>query len=150
MEEMRLTSPAFTDGQPIPQKYTSDGENLSPPLLIANVPTEAKSLALVVDDPDAPHGTFTHWMLWNLSPRLEKIEENAELRETVCGKNSWGHNNYGGPCPPSGTHHYHFMLYALNSTLDISGNSNREQLADAMEQHIIAVAQLVGVYSKKG
>jgi len=150
MTEMRLTSPAFADGQTIPEKYTCDGENLSPPLVIENVPAEAKSLALVVDDPDAPHGTFTHWMVWNLSPRQGRIEENAELRETVTGMNSWGHHNYQGPCPPSGTHHYQFRLYALKSTLDISGGSNREQLAEAMEQHIIAVAQLVGLYSKKG
>ncbi|GFO66529.1 hypothetical protein GMLC_01080 [Geomonas limicola] len=149
-QEMRLTSPAFQEGQAIPEKYTCDGENVNPPLTIAYVPPGTKSLALVIDDPDAPHGTFTHWMVWNLSPRQERIEENAELRETVCGKNSWGHNSYGGPCPPSGTHHYHFMLYALDSTLDISGNSNREMLANAMEDHIIAVTQLVGLYSKKG
>jgi len=149
MEEMRLTSPAFANGETMPAKYTCDGENVSPPLAIANVPPEAKSLVLIMEDPDAPHGTFTHWTLWNIRPRLERIEENAEPRETVGGKNSWGHNRYGGPCPPSGTHRYEFRLFALDTTLDISGNSNPEQLTDAMEDHIIALAQLTGLYAKK-
>lgn len=149
MEEMRLSSPAFGDQQRIPGKFTCDGENTSPPLEIANVPDKAKSLALVLEDPDAPYGTFIHWTLWNLSPRLSRIEENQEPRESVCGKNSWGHNRYGGPCPPTGTHRYEFRLYALDTYLDISGSSNRDQLQDAMEGHILAVARLTGLYSLK-
>jgi Raf kinase inhibitor-like YbhB/YbcL family protein len=150
MEEMRLTSPAFSNQGRIPAKYTCDGEDVNPPLQIENVPAAARSLALVMDDPDAPHGLFIHWTLWNINPRLTSIEEHAEPRETVCGKNSWGHNRYGGPCPPSGTHHYEFRLYALDTTLDLSGNASRDQLEDAMDQHILAVALLTGLYAKKG
>jgi Raf kinase inhibitor-like YbhB/YbcL family protein len=150
MAELRITSPAFGDGQKIPEKYTCGGQNVSPPLAMENVPPGTKSLALVVEDPDAPHGLFIHWTLWNINPRLAALEENSQPRESVCGKNSWGHNSYGGPCPPSGTHHYEFRLYALNSTLDISGNSSREQLGEAMDTHILAVALLTGLYSKKG
>jgi Raf kinase inhibitor-like YbhB/YbcL family protein len=150
MAELSITSPAFGDGQKIPEKYTCDGQNVSPPLTMENVPPGTKSLALVVEDPDAPHGLFIHWTLWNINPRLAALEENSQPRESVCGKNSWGHNSYGGPCPPSGTHHYEFRLYALDSTLDISGNASREQLGEAMDTHILAVALLTGLYSKKG
>ena len=150
MADLRLTSPAFGDQQRIPRKYTCEGEDVNPPLVIENVPEGTKSLALVLEDPDAPHGMFIHWTLWNLNPRLAGIDEQAEPRESVCGKNSWGHNRYGGPCPPSGTHRYEFRLYALDTTLELAGSASREQLGEAMDQHIIAVALLTGLYAKKG
>jgi len=150
MEEFRLSSPAFGEQQRIPEKYTCEGEDVSPPLRIENVPQGAKSLALVLEDPDAPHGTFIHWTLWNVNPRMTSLEEKAEPRESVCGKNSWGHNRYGGPCPPSGTHHYQFRLYALDTGLELPGGATRDQLEDAMDGHILGIARLTGLYAKKG
>jgi Raf kinase inhibitor-like YbhB/YbcL family protein len=150
MPGFRLTSPAFGDRQRIPEKYTCDGKDVNPPLAMENAPAGTKSLALVLEDPNAPHGLFIHWTLWNINPRLNSIDEQAEPSESVCGKNSWGHNRYGGPCPPSGTHRYEFRLYALDTTLHLPGSANREQLGDAMDGHILAVAQLTGLYSKKG
>jgi Raf kinase inhibitor-like YbhB/YbcL family protein len=150
MADMRITSPAFEDGGEIPAKYSCDGENVNPPLAWEQVPAGTRSLALVLEDPDAPHGVFVHWTLWNLNQRLTRIEEQAEPRESVCGKNSWGHNRYGGPCPPSGTHRYEFRLYALDSTLELAGSATREQLGDAMDGHILEVALLTGLYAKKG
>jgi Raf kinase inhibitor-like YbhB/YbcL family protein len=148
MEDLRLSSPAFTDQHKIPRKYTCDGENINPPLTIQNVPAGTRSLALVLEDPDAPHGVFVHWTLWNINSRLGAIEEQAEPRESVCGKNSWGHNRYDGPCPPSGTHHYEFRLYALDTTLQVPGGATRDQLEEAMDTHILAVALLTGLYAK--
>lgn len=149
MEQMRLTSPAFMDNEEIPQKYTCEGEDVNPQLAIENVPKGTKCLALVVEDPDAPNGLWVHWAVWNINPNIGFIPEHAEPRESVIGKNSWGHNGYGGPCPPSGTHRYMFRLYALDAILELPGSAGKGQLDNAMEGHIIAEALLTGRYAKK-
>ena len=147
MGKLKLTSSAFKHDGKIPDKYTCKGDDISPNLKITGISKEAKSLALIMDDPDAPVGTWDHWVVWNI-PIISEIKENSLPSEAVQGINSWGRNSYGGPCPPSGTHRYFFKLYALNKTLNLSGNSKKEQLESAMKGHVIAKTQLVGLYSK--
>lgn len=150
MERMRLTSPAFEDNGKIPAKYSCDGDNVNPELRVENVPSGTKSLALIMEDPDAPNGLWVHWVVWNIRPNIGVLVERAEPRESVIGKNSWGHNQYGGPCPPSGTHHYVFRMYALDKTLDLAGTASKGQLDVAMEGHVLAEAVLTGLYSEGG
>lgn len=150
MERMQLTSPAFQDNGQIPAKYTCDGDNTNPQLVIENVPRGTKSLALIMEDPDAPNGLWVHWVLWNIRPNIGTLVERAEPRESVIGKNSWGHNQYGGPCPPSGTHRYMFKMFALDTTLDLAGTASKGQLEVAMEGHVLAEATLTGIYSETG
>ncbi len=142
---MRLTSTAFQDGKPIPAAFTCDGADQIPPLQIADVPANARSLALVMDDPDAPMGTWDHWVVWNIQPATTIID--AQLG--VAGKNSWGRTDYGGPCPPSGTHRYYFKLYALDALLDLPAGSNKASLLQAMHGHVIAEATLRGTYQRR-
>ena len=143
---MKLESPAFEHNQPIPKKYTCDGEDINPPLKIEEVPKEAKSLVLIVDDPDAPMGTFTHWLLWNIDPKISEIEENS--KPGIEGINDFGKNSYGGPCPPSGTHHYHFKIYALDTLLDLPSSSKKSALEKTIEGHILDFSELIGLYQK--
>lgn len=149
---MNLTSSAFVDKELIPPEYTCDGENYSPPLKIDKVPENTQSLALIADDPDAPSGTFVHWVLYNipsdkreLSERLPNIPQLTD--KSLQGKNSFGKIGYGGPCPPSGTHRYFFKLYALdtNPTLD-PDTTTKKELENAMKGHILSEAELVGLY----
>lgn len=144
---MRLTSAAFDDGGDIPAKYTCDGDDISPPLKIDDVPDEARSLALVMDDPDAPMGTFDHWVVWNMPVDLEEIPEGTEPEGTP-GKTDFGKMGYGGPCPPSGTHTYRFKLYALDKELDLAEGATKEELQKAMEGSIVAQHTLEGDYSR--
>lgn len=144
---MKLSSSAFGDGKGIPPAHTCDGADSIPPLDIAEIPTNAKSLALVMDDPDAPVGTWDHWIVWNIPTGTKKITGQPE---GVPGKNSWGRTNYGGPCPPSGTHRYFFKLYALDVMLDIPAGSDKSQLIKAMQGHIVATATLMGTYQRRG
>ena len=116
---MKISSPAFENNSKIPEKYTCDGENVNPPLKIEGVLKEAKSLVLIVDDPEAHMGTFLHWLVWNIPPETDFIEENSLPKRAVQGKNDFGKENYGGPCPPFGTHRYFFKLYALDKILDL-------------------------------
>lgn len=146
---MRITSPAFAHGEEIPSRYTCDGENINPPFVFEDVPEEAKSLALISDDPDAPAGTWVHWTFWNLDPRTERIPEGARTLSAVEGKTSFGTPGYGGPCPPSGTHRYFFKLYALDTTLDLDASASKEDLLAAMEGHILARADLMGTYTRR-
>jgi Raf kinase inhibitor-like YbhB/YbcL family protein len=148
MATMTITSPAFAPNGTIPSKYTCDGDNVNPPLHIDEIPPGTKSLALIVDDPDAPKGTWTHWIVWNINPRTPEIAENTVPRESYAGKNTWHRNSYGGPCPPSGTHRYFFKLFALDTVLPLAGNATREQLEEAMEGHVLARAELVGTYGR--
>ena len=150
MDTMRITSPAFQDNAEIPAKHTCDGENVNPELVIENVPAGTKSLALLMEDPDAPAGLWVHWAVWNINPNIHVMVEHAEPRESVIGKNSWGHNSYGGPCPPSGTHRYMFRVYALDTTLDLPGSAGKSHVDQAMAGHILGEALLTGLYSKKG
>jgi hypothetical protein len=145
MVDMKITSSAFGHEGIIPTTYTCDGEDISPPLRIKNIPEGTKSLALIMDDPDAPGGTFTHWVAWNIEPQ-EEIP--ADTRPGPEGKNDFGNTGYGGPCPPSGTHRYYFKLCALDTTLDVAKGAPRKEVEDALEGHIIAVAELMGTYTR--
>lgn len=149
MGNMRLTSPAFADQEMIPARYTCEGDDISPPLHMENVPAGTKSLALVVEDPDAPSGLWVHWTVWNMPPSTKEIGENAVPKEAVLGKNDWHRNTYGGPCPPSGTHRYVFRLHALDTILDLAGAEPKSALMEAMEGHVLEVAVLTGSYAKK-
>lgn len=149
MGELKISSPAFAQNGEIPAKYTCDGADLSPPLQIENVPGGAKSLALIVDDPDAPAGTWAHWVVWNIPAATSRIGENAVPPGAGQGKTDFGRNNYGGPCPPSGTHRYFFKLYVLNALLDLGPATTKKGLERAMEGHVIAKAELIGLYGKR-
>lgn len=148
MEKMTITSPAFADNGQIPAKYTCDGDDINPPLRIENVPAGARSLALVIEDPDAPAGLWVHWMVWNIQPHQSEIAENATPKEAMAGRNSFQRTSYGGPCPPSGTHRYIFRLFALDSVLKLAGGSSKDELEAAMKNHLLAEAQLIGRYGR--
>jgi Raf kinase inhibitor-like YbhB/YbcL family protein len=145
---MKLDSNAFENNSSIPSKYTCDADNVNPPLSISRVPENAKSLVLIVDDPDAPGGTFTHWIIWNMDPTAKEIAEASVPQVAVQGINDFGKVEYGGPCPPTGTHHYYFKLFALDTMLDLESSTKRKDLLDAMQGHILEEAQLVGLYKR--
>ena len=146
---MKLTSPAFENNSKIPKIYTCDGEDINPPLEIENVPDSAKSLVLIMDDPDAPAGTWDHWVVWNISFNTKEIIENSVPENAIQGLTSFGDNKYGGPCPPPGlVHHYAFKLYALDREFNISLSSRKEDVEKAMNGHILADAKLIGLYSR--
>jgi len=148
MSEFSLTSSAFGNNAPIPREYTADGRNVNPPLTISGVPAGAVSLALIMDDPDAPVGTWDHWIVWNIPPGTREIPADSVPAGAVQGANGWGRSNYGGPSPPSGTHRYFFKLYALDTLLDLKPGSRKQALERAMEGHIVAQTKLVGLYSR--
>ena len=127
---MQIISAAFKSNQPIPSKYTCDGKNISPPLEFKDVPQNASSLALIVDDPDAPGGDFVHWLVWNIPPTVLSILENFVPEGAVQGTTDFGNKKYGGPCPPSGTHHYFFKLFALDANLDLPPSSTKKDLCN--------------------
>lgn len=131
----------------IPVKYTCKGEDINPPLTISGVPVEAKSLALIMHDPDSPSGDWVHWTLWNIDPRTTTIPEKLPPPEASQGITSFKNLGYGGPCPHGGTHHYVFDLYALDATLDLSAGATREQLVKAMDKHVLEASQLTGLFS---
>ena len=145
---LKIESKAFGDGGEIPMDYTCDGNDLSPPLKFINVPEGTKSLALIVDDPDAPGGTWVHWVLWNIPPAMPGISEGENLFYGR-GKNDFKTLVYGGPCPPSGTHRYFFKLYALDTMLDLEEGASKKQLEKRMKGHVIESAQLIGTYKRK-
>jgi Raf kinase inhibitor-like YbhB/YbcL family protein len=150
---LELTSPAFAQGQPIPVKYTCKGEDISPALAWGDPPAGTQSFALIMDDPDAPVGTWVHWVLFNIPASARGLPEafpaDASLPDgSLSGKNSWGRTGYGGPCPPSGTHRYFFKLYALDETLAINPGADKGELEKAMVGHILASAELMGTFSK--
>jgi Raf kinase inhibitor-like YbhB/YbcL family protein len=148
ISEINLISNAFLNNQTIPQKYGCSGENINPPLSITGIPKEAKSLALIVDDPDALSGDWVHWLLWNVNAEINKIEENSVPDGSVEGLNDFKNNKYDGPCPPFGSHRYFFKLYALDTILNLNKNSNKKDLENAMGGHILGQTELVGLYSK--
>jgi len=145
---MKITSSAFQQGGNIPTKFTCDGENMSPPLQITGVPAEAKGLALIADDPDAPGGLFTHWLVWNLPPQTNSVAEGSAPKGAQ-GTNDFGKSGYGGPCPPSGMHRYYFRVFALDRELDLRSGAKRSQLEAAMKGHVIAQGELMGRYERK-
>jgi Raf kinase inhibitor-like YbhB/YbcL family protein len=146
MNELKITSPAFESNKQIPRKYGCHDQATNPPLSIEGIPTETKSLALIVDDPDAPSGTFAHWVVWNISPSTNKIAEHVV--PGTQGLNSSGEHGYTGPCPPSGTHRYFFKVYALDMELGLGSNSKKQDLEKAMQGHILAKGELIGLYSR--
>jgi len=145
---MRLLSPEFKNNEIIPGKFTCDGLNISPELKIYGIPDNAVSLALILDDPDSIGGNWSHWVMWNIDPKTDTIAENTVPAGAIVGKSDFGENKYGGPCPPSGSHRYVFHLYALDIKLDIAPNSTKADLLKAMENHLIAETELMGVYSR--
>ena len=147
---MKLTSPDFSDGGNIPERFTCEGKDVSPTLTIDGVPKEAKSLVFIVDDPDAPGGNFTHWLMWNVVADLTEIAANRLPSHAVQGVNDFGKSKYSGPCPPPGMHRYYFKLYALDTTLDLPPTSKRKAVDSAIKGHIIAEATLMGRYARKG
>ncbi len=151
---IEVKSTAFPDGAMIPKLYTCDGKDVSPPLSWSGVPAETKSLALIMDDPDAPRGTWVHWVLFNIPPNTNSLEENVPRTQTLPdgakhGNNSWPKLGYGGPCPPGGTHRYYFKVYALDTLLPLNAGTTKAQLVRAMEGHILAEGQLMGRYTRK-
>ena len=146
VNSMRLSSPAFEHNGYLPAKFTCQGQGVNPELEIESIPEGAKSLALIMDDPDAPSGDFVHWVLYNI-PVTSRIEENSIPGEE--GITSTGRPGYVSPCPPTGTHHYFFKVYALDKTLDLGARSRKADLLKAMSGHILGKAELISLYQKK-
>lgn len=144
---MKLTSLAFSNNGNVPSKYTCDGQNVNPPLSFEDIPANAKSLVLIVDDPDAPMGTWDHWIIFNIPPTVADISENSVPAGTQA-LISWGKPGYGGPCPPSGTHHYHFKLYALDAMIMLGSSAKKADIEQAMQGHILEQTELLGLYSR--
>jgi Raf kinase inhibitor-like YbhB/YbcL family protein len=149
MGNLRISSTAFEQKGAIPSRYTCDGEDVNPPLIIQSISPAAKSMALIVDDPDAPGRTWVHWVVWNISINTKEINENTLPSGAQEGMNDFRKRSYGGPCPPSGTHRYFFKLYALDTVLSLDKNATKAALELAMTGHIIEQTELVGVYSRK-
>jgi Raf kinase inhibitor-like YbhB/YbcL family protein len=149
METLKITSPAFAAGGAIPAKYTCDGADVSPALAIAAVPPGTASLVLIMDDPDAPMGTWVHWVVWNIPAQTREIPENGLPSGAVQGKTSWSRNKYGGPCPPSGTHRYFFKFFALDTQLKLGAATTSDDLEKAMHGHILAQGELMGTYHRR-
>lgn len=144
-----LTSPAFTEGAAIAEQYTCDGENISPALDWKGVPADTASLTLIMDDPDAGSRPWVHWVLFNITPDITSLPEAVSPDEVgTPGRSSFLSPTYGGPCPPAGTHHYIFKLYALDIMLDVPPNTSKDTLLAAMEGHILAETQLTGIYER--
>jgi Raf kinase inhibitor-like YbhB/YbcL family protein len=152
--EIKITSSAFAEGGMIPSKYTCDGADISPPLQWGEVPEGTKSIALISDDPDAPMGTWVHWVLFNLPAETKELTENIPPDETLPNGakqaiTDFGRVGYGGPCPPSGTHRYFFKIYALDTELQVDTSTGKRGLLKAMEGHILGQGQLMGKYKRK-
>jgi len=150
---IKLTSSAFKEGEAIPRQHTCDGVNISPPLEWTGVPKTARTLAIIADDPDAPGGTWVHWVVYNLPADIIGLVENLPATENLkagglSGKNDFGNAGYGGPCPPSGTHRYFFKIYALDGELPLKAGATKAEVEKAMEGHILAQGQLMGTYRR--
>lgn len=141
-----VESISFKHGGFIPRKYTCEGENMSPTIEVKGMPDETKTLAIIMEDPDAPHGVFTHWLVWNIPCQDQPIAENSIMG--INGRNSFGKLGYDGPCPPSGTHRYFFRVYALNTRLNLPEGSTKKALKEAMANHILDTGELMGQYKK--
>lgn len=148
VQPMSISSPAFVDGGMIPKEYTCQGADVNPQLNIANVPAGTKSLALIMDDPDAPGETWDHWIIWNINPQTTVITKNSAPSGAIQGMNGWSKLSYGGPCPPAGTHRYYFKLYALDTMLSLDSATDGYDLNAAMGGHILKQASLMGKYVK--
>jgi len=152
--EIKITSSAFEDGGLIPAKYTCDGSDVSVPLQWDAVPEGTKSIALICDDPDAPMGTWVHWVIFGLPAETRELAENLPSDATLAngakqGITDFGRTGYGGPCPPSGTHRYFFRIYALDTAVDLTSNAKKHDLLEAMEGHILGQGRLIGKYKRQ-
>jgi len=145
---IKITSPAFSNNGNLPKKYSCDGEGVNPGLAIEGVPDKAKSLVLILDDPDAPVGTFNHWLVWNIDPKTTEIKENNLSDGGVVGTNSGGKANYFPPCPPFGTHRYIFKIYALDTVLNLPASAKKSELEKAMENYILDKGEILAKYSR--
>lgn len=145
---MEMTSPVFRDGEAIPSRFTCDGADTNPPLAFYGFPDEARSLVLIMDDPDAPGGTWTHWTLWNIPPAMKEIAEDSVPRGASEGMTDSGRSGWGGPCPPDREHRYFFRLFALDVSLDLRQGASVGALRSAMEGHVLAEASLMGRYER--
>ena len=148
MPPMKITCPDFSEGGLIPSKFTSDGANVNPEIDIVGVPAKTKSLALIVDDPDAPAGNWNHWLLWNMDPATTQIAENSAPPGSIQGRSDFGPAKYLGPSPPSGTHRYFFRLLALDTKLSLAAGSGLAALDNAMTGHVLMTAELMGHYKR--
>lgn len=146
--KMKITSVFENNGQ-IPSKYTCDGQDLAPELMISDVPEGAKELVLIVDDPDAPIGTFVHWVLYNIPSNTTKIDNKNLPKGAKQGFSDFRRNSWGGPCPPYGEHRYFFKLYAIDKTLELAVGAKKAQVENAIKGHVIEQAQLIGLYKRK-
>ena len=146
LKKISVKSPTFENNKPIPAKYTCDGADVNPPLTVDDVPEETKTLVLILDDPDAPAGTFNHWLVWNIPPTTRKIEENTVPGTE--GINTSRKHSYDGPCPPHGTHRYIFKVYALDTQLQLKSNANKRDVEKAMKAHVLAEGELMGLYTR--
>lgn len=151
--KISVTSSAFKEGEMIPSKYTCDGDDISPPIDWLGVPAEAKSIAMISDDPDAPMGTWVHWVIFNIPPQAKGLSENVPAKESLEDGSIQGVNDshkigYGGPCPPSGVHRYYFKVYALDVSLQLKPGITKKALESAMKGHILAEGQLMGRYRR--
>lgn len=149
-----LSSSVFAPGEAIHSRYSCDGDNISPPLLWAHAPEGTQSYALIMDDPDAPGGTWIHWVLFNIPAEVDSLKEDITHEYVLTnssrqGVNSWGSLGYGGPCPPDGTHRYIFRLYAVDMLLDLDPGATKQELLEAVEGHVLADAELVGTYTRE-
>jgi Raf kinase inhibitor-like YbhB/YbcL family protein len=145
---MRIMSPAFSNGHRIPSLYTCDGDDVNPELRFDGVPKDAKSLALVVDDPDSPSGNWLHWSVWNIKPDVRLIEEDSVPDDALEGETDFSEVGYGGPCPGYGEHEYRFTIFALDDVLNVPEGAPRHVLEAAMQPHILASAALTGRYQR--
>lgn len=144
---MKLSSSAFIPGGGLPPRFAREDGNVSPPLTLADIPAEAKTIVLFMEDPDAPHGTFTHWIVWNIPANTEELAEGAVPPAATEGKNDFGDIGYGGPRPPSGTHRYYFHAYALDCALDVPAGAPRQEVENAIEKHMLENASVMGRFS---
>lgn len=146
--KLKIESTAFRNMAAIPKKYTCEGEDLSPPLTLSGIPSNARSVAIIVDDPDAPMGVFVHWVAWNLDPKVTHLDEGAKVPNE--GVNGFRQNRYRGPCPPPGKpHRYFFKVYALDTSLNLPARATKTELLNAMNGHIVAQGELVGTFERK-
>lgn len=147
---LKLVSPAFGNTSQIPKQYTCEGADVSPPLFWQNPPDNTQSFVLIVDDVDAPAGDWVHWLLFNIPADIWILSEAAEVpKGALSGQNSWGQTGYRGPCPPGGKHHYFFKLYALDTILNLKSDATRQDVFDAMDNHVLETSELIGIYSKE-
>ena len=156
VKALEIESPAFKNGEKIPEVYTCDGKDISPKLIFRQIPARAKTLVLIMDDPDAPMGTWVHWVVYNIPVSVKELQKDFPKKAllsngTIQGKNSWGKIGYGGPCPPkpTGEHRYFFKLYAIDTVLNLPQGATKQEVLKAIKEHIVAQAVLMGRYSRK-